>query len=108
MAVLNNLIEIRTDASKFLLSYNRPFYRGSQGIGTWYVILEVLGVIAVTTNCLLITFSYSTLYQQLDHNPLATLGVAMIIEVIFFFIFFVYKLFLSSIFYLFLNLLLLF
>ena len=74
------MIEIRTDASKFLLALNRPFPKESQGIGTWYVILEVLGVIAVVTNCLLICFSYSTLYRQLGGNALTTFGVAMIIE----------------------------
>jgi len=81
LAVFNNMIEIRSDGIKFLTGYNRPHYRGAQDIGTWYFILEVTGIIAVITNCLLIGFSYSTISGLFeDRDPFKTLGVIVILE----------------------------
>jgi hypothetical protein len=71
LAVLNNMIEIRTDAYKLVSSFNRPLYRGAKDIGTWYDILEFLGYIAVITNCFLIGFGMSSIYNLLydpDHD----------------------------------------
>jgi hypothetical protein len=62
LAVLNNVVEIRTDAFKLLTAHTRPRYQGAQNIGTWFQILEVLGVFAVITNCLLIGFSFNSVY----------------------------------------------
>jgi len=62
LAVLNNVVEIRTDAFKLLTAHNRPRYQGAQNIGTWYQIMEVIGVMAVITNCLLIGFSFNSVY----------------------------------------------
>jgi hypothetical protein len=61
LAVLNNVVEIRTDALKLVSAHSRPKYRGAQNIGTWFAILELLGVFAVITNCLLIGFSLSSI-----------------------------------------------
>jgi len=62
LAVVNNIVEIRTDAFKLLTAHSRPRYQGAQNIGTWFQILEVLGVLAVITNCLLIGFSFNSVY----------------------------------------------
>jgi len=62
LAVANNIVEIRTDAFKLLTAHARPKYQGAMNIGTWYQILEVLGVFAVVTNCLLIGFSFNSVY----------------------------------------------
>ncbi len=61
-------LEIRTDAYRCLQDFNRPHYRGAQDIGTWLYILEVLGVIAVITNCLLIGFSYGAIHNLVNDN----------------------------------------
>jgi len=61
LAVLNNIVEIRTDAFKLLAATVRPHYRGGQDIGSWYKILEALGVISVVTNCLLLGFSFKAI-----------------------------------------------
>jgi hypothetical protein len=66
LAVINNQIEIRTDAFKTLTAYNRPPARGAQDIGTWYMILEVFGVLAVVTNCAMIAFSYAPVRAAFD------------------------------------------
>jgi len=63
LAVFNNIIEMRTDLFKWLTSYNKPFYRGADDIGGWYAILQVLGVAAIITNCLLLVFSFPTLHS---------------------------------------------
>jgi len=64
MAVINNIIEIRTDAFKLLSSTRRPDYKGASDIGVWYTVLEILGVLAVVTNCLLVGFSFNAISQN--------------------------------------------
>ncbi|KAK3610260.1 hypothetical protein CHS0354_022322 [Potamilus streckersoni] len=53
-ALLNNIIEIRSDAFKLCMNHQRPFGRRVQDIGTWKDALEVMGAIAVFVNCALI------------------------------------------------------
>jgi len=79
LAALNNVVELRSDTWKWLRTYNKPVYRGADDIGGWYTILEVIGVIAVITNCLLIAFSFPTLYKIFS-DPYPTLIVAVILE----------------------------
>eukprot|EP01114_Cavostelium_apophysatum_P021290 TRINITY_DN738_c0_g1_i1.p1 TRINITY_DN738_c0_g1~~TRINITY_DN738_c0_g1_i1.p1 ORF type:complete len:782 (+),score=258.94 TRINITY_DN738_c0_g1_i1:32-2347(+) len=69
LAVLNNVIEIRTDAFKLLDAHSRPEYRGATGIGAWYSILEGLGILAVITNCLLIGFSLNSVADIFGEVP---------------------------------------
>jgi len=64
MAVINNIIEIRTDAFKLLSSTKRPDYKGASDIGVWYTVLEILGILAVITNCLLVGFSFDAISQN--------------------------------------------
>jgi len=61
LAVVNNMVEIRTDAFKLLTSFGRPEYRGAASIGSWYNILEIVGVIAVVTNCLILGFTLNSI-----------------------------------------------
>lgn len=51
LAFVNNMIEIRTDAYKFVHVYRRPTPRPSEGIGTWLMVMEAMTFAAVTTNC---------------------------------------------------------
>jgi len=69
LAVINNVIEIRTDALKLLEAHSRPQYKGAQGIGAWYVILEILGIISVLTNSLLIGFSLDSVADAFGGVP---------------------------------------
>jgi len=90
MAVLNNMVEIRSDAFKMLTANPRPPYRGASNIGTWYNILEVLGIIAVVTNCALIGLSFEVIIDFFYHKDpvtgvvhdgkFAALGVVVIVE----------------------------
>jgi len=79
MAVLNNIVEIRTDAFKFIDSTVRPDYKGATGIGNWYAVLEILGVIAVITNCLLIGYSFSGIARLFDPQNRGYYTLAVIV-----------------------------
>jgi len=83
LAVINNMVEIRTDAFKLLTGCCRPNYRGAQNIGTWYAILELLGVVAVFTNCALIGLSFEVLYASVSGYgtpEFFTLAIVVIME----------------------------
>lgn len=51
MAFINNLVEIRSDAYKFVHVYRRPTPRPCESIGTWFYVMEIMTFAAVTTNC---------------------------------------------------------
>uniref|UniRef100_A0A8D0BA80 Anoctamin n=1 Tax=Salvator merianae TaxID=96440 RepID=A0A8D0BA80_SALMN len=56
-ALLNNWVEIRLDARKFVCEYRRPVAERAQGIGIWFPILEVITHLAVISNAFLIAFT---------------------------------------------------
>ncbi|XP_013932086.1 PREDICTED: anoctamin-7 isoform X2 [Thamnophis sirtalis] len=56
-ALLNNWVEIRLDAQKFVCEYRRPVAERTQGIGIWFHILEVITHLAVISNAFLIAFT---------------------------------------------------
>ncbi|KAG8594951.1 hypothetical protein GDO81_001373 [Engystomops pustulosus] len=53
-ALVNNIIEIRSDAFKLCSGLQRPFGRRVDGIGQWQNVMEAMGVIAIIVNCYLI------------------------------------------------------
>ncbi|XP_039276146.1 anoctamin-8 [Nilaparvata lugens] len=56
-ALINNLVEIRTDAFKLCFIFQRPFGQRVPNIGTWQNAMDVMGLIAVLVNCALIGLS---------------------------------------------------
>jgi len=82
MAVLNNMIEIRTDAFKLLTSYKRPNYKGATDIGIWYEILETFGILAVITNCLLVGFTFDAIADRFPavHRTFYVLAIIVCME----------------------------
>ncbi|XP_037079887.1 anoctamin-8-like [Pollicipes pollicipes] len=56
-ALLNNVIEIRSDAFKLCAIFQRPFGQRARNIGTWQDAMEVMGVVGVIVNCALIGMS---------------------------------------------------
>ncbi len=86
MAVINNIIEIRTDAFKLLSSTKRPDYKGASDIGVWYDVLEIVGVLAVITNCLLVGFSFDAISKNFtsldpDTQRFQVLAIVICMEV---------------------------
>uniref|UniRef100_H2YZL9 Anoctamin n=1 Tax=Ciona savignyi TaxID=51511 RepID=H2YZL9_CIOSA len=50
LALINNIIEIRLDANKFICELRRPLAHKCSDIGAWYYLLEFIGNLAVVTN----------------------------------------------------------
>ncbi|CAH2325854.1 anoctamin-1 isoform X1 [Pelobates cultripes] len=56
-ALLNNIIEIRLDAKKFISELRRPVAVRAKDIGIWYNILRGIGKLAVIINAFVISFT---------------------------------------------------
>lgn len=56
-ALLNNIIEIRSDAFKLCMTFQRPFGQRVENIGIWQHGLELMSIIAVMVNSALIGIS---------------------------------------------------
>ncbi|KAM4723171.1 anoctamin-1 [Rhinophrynus dorsalis] len=56
-ALLNNIIEIRLDAKKFITELRRPVAVRGKDIGIWYNILRGVGKLAVIINAFVISFT---------------------------------------------------
>ncbi|KAI2649747.1 Anoctamin-7 [Labeo rohita] len=73
-ALLNNWVEVRLDAHKFVCEYRRPVAERAQHIGVWFIILEALSHVSVIVNAFLIAFTSDflprLLYQYKFNNDL--------------------------------------
>lgn len=78
-ALINNLIEIRSDAFKLAHVHQRPFGQRVANIGTWQNALGMLGLAAVIVNCALIGLSgqVSRLWPGLTSTQTVLLIVAL-------------------------------
>ena len=56
-ALLNNWVEIRLDAQKFVCETRRAVAERAENIGIWFKILDMLAQFAVITNAFLIAFT---------------------------------------------------
>lgn len=71
-ALLNNIIEIRLDAKKFVTELRRPVAARAKDIGIWYNILSGMGKFSVIINAFVISFTsdfiprlvYQYMYSQ--------------------------------------------
>ncbi|NXT25405.1 ANO8 protein, partial [Syrrhaptes paradoxus] len=52
-ALVNNVIEIRSDAFKLCTGLQRPFGQRVESIGQWQKVMEAMGVLAIVVNCYL-------------------------------------------------------
>ncbi|NXY26171.1 ANO8 protein, partial [Atrichornis clamosus] len=53
-ALVNNVLEIRSDAFKLCTGLQRPFGQRVESIGQWQKVMEAMGVLAIVVNCYLI------------------------------------------------------
>ncbi|XP_027008995.2 anoctamin-1a isoform X2 [Tachysurus fulvidraco] len=75
-ALLNNVIEIRLDAKKFVTEYRRPITAKAKDIGIWYNLLRGLSKVAVIVNAFVISFTSDfipRLVYQYVYSPDGTL-----------------------------------
>uniref|UniRef100_A0A3P8YNZ6 Anoctamin n=1 Tax=Esox lucius TaxID=8010 RepID=A0A3P8YNZ6_ESOLU len=56
-ALINNWVEVRLDAQKFVCQYRRPVVERAKDIGIWMDILQVITQVAVISNAFLIAFT---------------------------------------------------
>ncbi|XP_067946749.1 anoctamin-4-like isoform X2 [Watersipora subatra] len=56
-ALLNNIIEVRLDATKMVTQWKRPMAARAQDIGTWFYILQAVSTLAVLVNACIIAFT---------------------------------------------------
>lgn len=49
-ALINNWVEVRLDAQKFVCEYRRPVVERAQDIGIWLTILNFISYLAVISN----------------------------------------------------------
>ncbi|CAI9581732.1 unnamed protein product [Staurois parvus] len=79
LALLNNIIEIRLDAYKFITQWRRPLASRAKDIGIWYGILEGIGILSVITNAFVIAVTSDfipRLVYAYKYGPCAGLGQA--------------------------------
>ncbi|KAK5928836.1 hypothetical protein CgunFtcFv8_010120 [Champsocephalus gunnari] len=67
-ALINNWVEIRLDAQKFVTEYRRPVVERVQDIGIWLPILQLITHVAVLSNAFLIAFTSSFLPRLYYRN----------------------------------------
>ncbi|KAL2089081.1 hypothetical protein ACEWY4_015980 [Coilia grayii] len=75
-ALLNNVIEIRLDAKKFVTELRRPLASRAKNIGIWYNLLRGLSKVAVIVNAFVIAFTSDfipRLVYQYTYSPDGTL-----------------------------------
>jgi hypothetical protein len=77
--LINNLIEVRTDAFKILAIAKRTDADDAADIGTWYHILQFLGWISVLTNTGLLVFTNNSVETVLKTKSLIAKVVAFFI-----------------------------
>ncbi|KAL1922354.1 uncharacterized protein VTP21DRAFT_9893 [Calcarisporiella thermophila] len=65
-ALINNQIEMRLDANKLLLNYQRPVPFRAQDIGMWETILNGINMLSVLTNAVTIAFFSESMKRQLE------------------------------------------
>ncbi|XP_021955512.1 anoctamin-10 isoform X1 [Folsomia candida] len=56
-AIFNNVLEIRADAFKLCKVFQRPIAKRTKDIGAWQIAFEVMGAVAIMTNCGLLCLS---------------------------------------------------
>uniref|UniRef100_A0A7E4WDN2 Anoctamin n=1 Tax=Panagrellus redivivus TaxID=6233 RepID=A0A7E4WDN2_PANRE len=56
-ALLNNVLEIRLDAYKFIVTARKPIPSNARNIGVWMTILDILSNLAVICNAFVIAFT---------------------------------------------------
>ncbi|BFZ24946.1 hypothetical protein BsWGS_27984 [Bradybaena similaris] len=56
-SLMNNIMEIRVDASKFVTQLQRPVADKSASIGVWYSVLYIISRIAIITNAMIIALT---------------------------------------------------
>eukprot|EP00741_Cyanophora_paradoxa_P020930 tig00021319_g20206.t1 len=80
-ALINNVIELRTDAFKLLTGHRRPEANRVDGIGSWLYVLEFMGTAAVVSNVGLIFMFFHPSAWDSASLAGACAGIACVLSV---------------------------
>ncbi len=81
IALVCNLVELRTDAWALLTQTKRPRYMCATDIGAWQTVMNVLATLAILTNSLLVGLTSHSLYFYLpDLTEVERLWCVAILE----------------------------
>uniref|UniRef100_A0A0C3TDD7 Anoctamin transmembrane domain-containing protein n=1 Tax=Guillardia theta (strain CCMP2712) TaxID=905079 RepID=A0A0C3TDD7_GUITC len=81
LSLMNNLVEIRTDAYKLLKGVQRPPTKVAADIGTWQVILDIISTCCILTNCALVGFtSHGLFFYFPEMTPVERVWITVICE----------------------------
>ncbi|XP_078455168.1 anoctamin-6-like [Lampetra planeri] len=67
LALLNNIVEVRVDAWKFVTKMRRPVVSRASGIGAWADILGIVATLSVMTNACIVAFTSDIIPRLLHH-----------------------------------------
>lgn len=56
LALCNNIIELRSDAYKYLFLYRRYDPEQAQSLGSWFAIIRFLSLLSISTNSIIVAF----------------------------------------------------
>jgi len=79
-ALINNLVEGRSDLLKLLKGMQRPHPKEAANIGTWLEIIEMVSYLATVTNCAIIVFTSTELDNSYNMNIYTKLWIGILAE----------------------------
>jgi len=57
LALINNYVEMRVNAWRLCQTFRRPKPRSAEDIGTWFIVFEIISIVAVFTNAGIVCFT---------------------------------------------------
>lgn len=82
-ALVNNMMELRTDALKLISATRRPTYVCAADIGTWQAILDIVATAAILTNVALVGFtSHGLAFYFGELTDVKRLWTVVLVEVL--------------------------
>ncbi|XP_065163565.1 anoctamin-10 isoform X3 [Atheta coriaria] len=79
-AVFNNVLEIRADAFKLCVVYQRPMGKRVKDIGAWQKAFEALGALSIMTNCGLLCLSPQVRAYRPEYSEVGWVLLFVILE----------------------------
>ncbi|XP_077372541.1 anoctamin-10 isoform X2 [Festucalex cinctus] len=79
LLLINNVMEIRSDAYKICKLFRKPFSAPVANMGVWQIAFEILSFVAVVSNCWLLTLSPQL--QRMRHEGQMSSADIMVIAV---------------------------
>ena len=84
LAIINNFIEVRSDGSKMLDAFRRPWPAGAEDIGSWYPIFQIIGALSIISNAGILSWTMDLLGE--DMSSYSRLAIFIIFVLINFFL----------------------